>query len=99
VSDMVSNFLSDPFPERITFFSNTLDEDINDCPMLSFGVQVITKDRGGRRIPPSKRVVIAVGDGFNPELLTFDVDAHTAREIAKRLNEFADACIARLCRL
>lgn len=97
---MGSNFLPVPFPERLYKMSipqPRLGENVltlTDNPMLSVGLQVITKDHGGLSVVPHKAVVIAMGSELNPEQHVWDLPLSFARVLAERLIEFADAAEA-----
>jgi hypothetical protein len=94
------SFEPHPFPERIVEYRMpslrqvNADEQVSTIanPMLSVGVQLIDKDGNGLKLyRPEKFVVVAIGDGNEPERETFRLNTRSARGIAKRMIEMCDA--------
>jgi|ERR1700685_2414951 len=83
-------FVKDPYPERICWMGFG-GEDTSNYPLLSIGVQQITHNIRGLKVLPHFNVMIATGDQKDFQKTRCDVDAKTARALARRLNEFADA--------
>lgn len=85
----LGNFLPDPFPERIIKLGLAPVNDQN--PMLSIGLQTITKSMDGLKVVPHKAVVFAMGTQAEPEQQVFDVPLSMMRDIALRIIAMCDA--------
>lgn len=83
-------FLQTPYPDRCVQTSY-LNPDDERLLTLSIGLQIITESSTGLALPPHKAVVVAIGPKSNPEERVFDISPVIARDLSKRLVEFADA--------
>jgi hypothetical protein len=84
------DFLKDPMPERIVWMGSG-GVDTSHYPTLSIGLQEFSHNIQGLKVRPHIVVMIAAGNQVEYQKIRCDINADTARTLARRLNEFADA--------
>ena len=79
-------FHLDPFPERFAYMAFA---PMKSFITLSVGIKTITHTPFGLKLKPHKVVVIETGEG--DDLHSCDMPARSARALAKKLEQYANA--------